>query len=54
MDLLAYIDPGTGSFLVQMLLGAFLGVGIAIKMSWRRIREVLARIFTRRSVEGDR
>lgn len=30
MTLLAYIDPGTGSFLLQMLVAGALGAGLAI------------------------
>lgn len=33
----AYIDPGSGSFIVQMAIGAALGVGLAIKVFWRRL-----------------
>jgi hypothetical protein len=33
----AYIDPGTGSFLVQGILAAVVGVGVALKMFWHRI-----------------
>ena len=33
----AYIDPGTGSFIFQVVAGAVLGVGLAVKVFWRRI-----------------
>lgn len=33
----AYIDPGSGSFIIQMLVGAALGASLAIKLFWRRI-----------------
>lgn len=33
----AYIDPGSGSFIIQMLVGAALGASLAIKVFWRRI-----------------
>jgi hypothetical protein len=35
---LAYIDPGSGSFFVQMLLAGILGAGMAIKAYWHRIK----------------
>ena len=35
---LAYLDPGSGSFLVQLLIAALLGVGIALRASWGKIR----------------
>ncbi len=34
----AYLDPGSGSFLIQILLAALLGIGIAIRVSWTRIK----------------
>jgi hypothetical protein len=34
---LAYLDPGAGSFLVQMLIAAFLGGGILLKVFWNRL-----------------
>ena len=33
----AYVDPGSGSFIVQMAIGALLGVSLAIKLFWRRL-----------------
>lgn len=33
----AYIDPGSGSYLLQLLVGAFLGASAAIAVFWRRI-----------------
>ena len=33
----AYVDPGTGSFIFQVLIGAFLGAAVALKVFWKRI-----------------
>ena len=33
----AYIDPGSGSFIIQMLVGAALGASLAIKVYWRKL-----------------
>jgi len=41
---LAYVDPGTGSLIFQMLLGAVLGVGVALKLYWRKLRETFTRL----------
>jgi hypothetical protein len=35
---LAYIDPGTGSFVIQGIIAAVVGGGFAIKMFWHRIK----------------
>lgn len=35
---LIYIDPGSGSYLVQMIIAAILGSLFYIKTIWRRIK----------------
>lgn len=37
---LAYIDPGTGSFVIQGIIAAVVGAGLAFKMFWHRIKSV--------------
>lgn len=39
----AYIDPGTGSMVVQVLIGTIVGVGVAIKVYWYKLKEKLIR-----------
>ena len=34
----AYLDPGTGSFFLQMLIGALAGGFFAIKMYWAKVK----------------
>jgi hypothetical protein len=38
-----YIDPGTGSMVVQILIGTFIGFGIAIKVYWYKLKEKFMR-----------
>jgi hypothetical protein len=33
----AYVDPGTGSYIFQVVIGVFLGAAVAVKVFWRRI-----------------
>jgi hypothetical protein len=40
-DAFAYIDPSTSSMIVQGLLGAFVGLGIGIKVYWEKIKSKL-------------
>ena len=35
---LPYLDPGSGSFLIQLLIAAVLGIGIALRASWSKIK----------------
>jgi hypothetical protein len=37
-DALLYLDPGSGSFIIQLLLGLALGAGVAIKMYWAKLK----------------
>ena len=37
----AYLDPGTGSMLLQVILGGVAAVGVAIKLYWHRLRAAL-------------
>ena len=34
----AYLDPGTGSMLLQVILGGMAAVGVALKLYWHKIR----------------
>ena len=38
---MAYIDPGTGSMLLQVILGGFAAVGVVLKLYWHKIRRAL-------------
>ena len=37
---LAYLDPGSGSFLLQLLIAALLGAGIALRASWSKVKRL--------------
>ena len=37
----AYLDPGTGSMLLQVILGGIAAVGVALKLGWHKIRAAL-------------
>jgi hypothetical protein len=37
----AYLDPGSSSMIVQMLLGGVAAVGVALKLYWRRFLRFL-------------
>jgi hypothetical protein len=37
----AYLDPGTGSMLVQLLVGGVAAAGVALKLYWHRILRLL-------------
>ncbi len=33
-----YLDPGSGSFLIQLLIASLLGLSVAIGASWSKIK----------------
>jgi hypothetical protein len=36
---LPYLDPGSGSILIQIAIAALLGLGVAIRASWGTIKK---------------
>jgi hypothetical protein len=34
----AYLDPGSGSFLIQLLIAGVVGAGFLIKAYWKKIK----------------
>ncbi len=37
----AYLDPGTGSMMLQVILGGIAAIGVVIKLYWYRLRAFL-------------
>lgn len=38
-----YLDPGSGSFLIQLLIASIAGLVIFVGASWRKIRRFFSR-----------
>lgn len=36
----AYIDPGTGSLIIQFIVGAIIGASVIIKIFWKKIKSI--------------
>ena len=43
----AYLDPGTGSVILQVFLGGIVGALTVIRLYWKRIRSVFSRRSTK-------
>lgn len=43
----AYIDPGTGGMLLQLLAGGIAGALVILKLYWHRFKEGFSRLFRR-------
>ena len=39
----AYLDPGSGSILLQMVIAAALGAAFAVKVYWKKIKGTLSK-----------
>ena len=39
----AYIDPGTGSYVLQAIVASLLAAAFVLKTTWRSIKEALSR-----------
>tara|TARA_R110002110_G_scaffold415719_1_gene654196 strand:+ start:31394 stop:31645 length:252 start_codon:yes stop_codon:yes gene_type:complete len=49
----AYIDPGTGSFMLQIIFASCIGAMFTIKMYFRKIKEKFSTLFSRHSPTND-
>ena len=50
----AYLDPGSGSFIFQVMIGALLGALVTIKIYWQRLKSYFSRLFSKKDAETDR
>ena len=39
----AYLDPGTGSMMLQLLVAGLAGLAVALKLQWKRFRGLFRR-----------
>jgi len=40
---LAYLDPGSGSLIIQLILAGLLGFGVFIRLQWKKIKTFFTR-----------
>ncbi len=43
-SILAYIDPGNGSYIIQLILAGLLGIGYTLKLYWYKIINFFKRL----------
>ena len=44
----AYIDPGTGSYVFQIVIAAFVAIAFMIKVFWLKIKGFVSRLFSKK------
>lgn len=49
----AYLDPGSGSFILQLLIASLVGAAFIIKTYWRRINGYIRKLFNREEIDED-
>jgi hypothetical protein len=49
----AYLDPGSGSFLVQLLIAGIVGAGFLIKVYWKKIKSLFSRSNSEKDEDSD-
>ena len=48
----AYIDAGSGSYVLQMAMAGILALAFTIKLAWQKIRTSITNLFTSRRLSG--
>ena len=49
----AYLDPGSGSYLLQLLIAGALGALFALRLYWSRVKGFFAGLFRRSENDGE-
>lgn len=44
----AYLDPGTGSYILQLLVAFLLGGSLVVKIYWKKIKTYFTNLFSRK------
>lgn len=50
----AYLDPGTGSLVLQLLIAGALTAAASVRMFWHRLKDVVRRVLGLKSTPVDR
>lgn len=43
-DIIGYIDPGSGSIVIQVIVGALIGIGVTVKIYWSKLKNMFFNI----------
>lgn len=48
----AYLDPGSGSYIFQLIIAAVVGFGFLLKVYWRKVKSFVTGMFSDQSDDG--
>jgi len=51
--IILYLDPGSGSFLLQLLIAGLAGAGIVIAASWSKIKRLFNKNKKKTDIDDD-
>ena len=51
VNVYAYIDLGTGSYMLQLMIGSFLGAAYVLKVYWRKVLGFFRNLFLKSQKE---
>lgn len=51
--LIAYLDPGSGSLLIQLIIAALVGAGIFIRSRWEKVKNIFRKSSSEIEEKGD-
>ena len=51
--IMLYLDPGSGSFLIQLLIAAIAGLSIAIGANWSKLKRLLRKKSKKTEADDD-
>jgi hypothetical protein len=49
----AYLDPGSGSYIFQLILAGIVGLMFLIKVYWNKIKALVVGLFSRDRTDAD-
>ena len=47
----AYLDPGSGSYFLQLIIGGLFGALFSLKIFWKSIKSFLSNVFSKKDEE---
>jgi hypothetical protein len=53
LDNPAYLDPGSGSFILQLILATILGGLLVLRSYWNKVKDFFLKLFNRNPGEDD-
>lgn len=44
----AYLDPSSGSFIIQLLIAGLVGAGFLVRVYWKKIKGLFSRLIAKK------